>query len=131
MTDDVQKPMEQIIAEDGRYPIQAYGFLHEAMSRTVEQVHGEDAGGMGARHVTGQDICRNIRDMALERWGMLARTVLRRWNVHGTIDFGNMVYLLIQHNHMKKTDEDSIEDFRNVYDLDDALKYEFDLDLKN
>ena len=61
---------------------------------------------------------------------MLARTVLARWNVQATIDFGNMVYLLIEHGHMKKTDEDSIEDFRDVYDFGTALDAAYDFEVK-
>ena len=32
-----------------------------------------------------------------------------------------MVYLLIRHGFMRKTEEDSIEDFRDVYDFRDAF----------
>ena len=52
---------------------------------------------------------------------MLARTVLARWNIRATADFGEMVYLLIANGAMSKTDEDSLEDFRDVYDFDEAF----------
>jgi len=57
----------------------------------------------------------------MERWGLLAKTVLAKWNIHATIDFGNMVYLLVEHDFMRKTEEDSLEDFRDVFDFDAAF----------
>lgn len=115
-----KKPMEQIIREDGRYPLQAFNFLHQGMARAVKDVHGETPE-HGRRHVSGQEICCALRDLAIERWGMLARTVLSKWSIHSTMDFGNMVYLLIEHGHYRKDDHDSIEDFRDVYDFDRAF----------
>lgn len=109
-----EKTVEDVILEDGRYHPQAFGFLQEGLARAVEKVHGEGPGG----HVSGQDLCLALRDLGLERWGMLAPTVLRQWGVRGSIDFGNMVYLLIESGFMRKTEEDSLEDFRDVFDLD-------------
>ena len=132
-TEPPKKPMDEVIREDGRYPGEAFDFLHDGMSRAVKEAHGEEAIGPGKEaadsHVTGSELCLSLRDQALERWGMLAKTVLNHWNIHGTIDFGNMVYLLIQHRFMRKTETDSIEHFRDVYDFDDAFDGEDDFEL--
>lgn len=119
--------MEDVIQEDGRYPLEAFAFLHEGLRRAIQDVHGESEGGQ--RHVSGSQLCLSLRDLAVERWGLLARAVLARWRIRGTIDFGNMVYLLITNNFMKKTEEDSLEDFRDVYEFNDAFdaRYEFEL----
>ena len=98
------KSIEQIITEDGRYHPEAFGFLHEGLSRAVGAVHDEPQG--PGHHV------------------------LRRWGIRESIDFGNMVYLLIQHGLMRKTDEDSIEDFRDVFDLDRDFDTSADIRLK-
>ncbi len=124
------RAMERLILTDGRYPLDAYAFLHEALGEAVRRVHGEEPGKPGSRHVSGQDICIAARDLAVDRWGMLARTVLRRWNVRGTIDLGEMVYLLVTNDFMQKTPEDSIEDFRDVFDLDEALATPVRFELK-
>ncbi|MFW6062059.1 MAG: hypothetical protein ACOC93_04545 [Planctomycetota bacterium] len=50
--------------------------------------------------------------------------------MHQTIDFGNMVYLMIRHQFMRKTEEDSIEDFRDVYDFDQAFELEDEFELR-
>jgi uncharacterized repeat protein (TIGR04138 family) len=107
--------------------LEAYEFLHHGLARAVKKTHGEkaldpsDEGEPSQRHVTGKQMCQGLCDEAVHRWGMLAQTVLARWNIHETLDFGNMVYLLIRHGFMKKTDEDSLEDFRDVFDFDQAL----------
>jgi len=127
MTERPTKTMDDVIRDDGRYPPEAFEFLHEGLAGAVKDVHGlplpetPDDETASQSHVTGRQLCFALRDLAKDRWGMLARVVLERWNIHGTIDFGNMVYLLIRYNYMRKTDDDSIEDFRAVYAFDDAF----------
>ena len=111
-----KKSIEDIIAEDGRYRMEGFGFLHEGLARAVNNVYDEPEG--PGHHVTGQQLCTALRDLALERYGMMAPSVLRSWGVRESVDFGNMVYLLIEHGLMRKTDEDSVEDFRNIFDLE-------------
>ena len=132
MTDEPAKSLEQVVREDGRYPLEAFAFLHDGLARGVLQVYGDqepdepppvegEPPAPRTKHVTGQQLCDGLRAEAIERWGLMARTVLGRWNVHATIDFGNMVYLLIENQLMQKTDSDSIEDFRDVYDFHSAF----------
>jgi uncharacterized repeat protein (TIGR04138 family) len=129
MTAEPEKSMEEVIRSDGRYPPEAYAFLHEGLTRAARKAYGEEAA-TTQRHVTGQQICHALRDLAMERYGHLARTVLGKWNIRSTTDFGNMVYLLIEHKFMKKTDQDSIDDFRDVYGFDEAFAGGDDFELK-
>jgi len=128
MADGPRKTEQEIILADGRYPLAAYVFLRDGMERVGRNSPGGRRPGEG-HHVTGEQCCIALRDLAIERWGRLARTVLTRWNVHGTIDFGNMVYLLIKHEFMAKTPSDSIEDFREVYDFREAFAVDEDFRL--
>ena len=118
---DVPIDMLKIIEADGRYPVGAFQFLHEGLERAVRKRHGSREGSEESFHVTGEEICLGLRDLAVSRWGMLSKTVLARWGIHETLDFGNMVYLLIDKGVWKKTAEDSINDFRGVYDFDAAF----------
>ena len=122
--------MEDVIRSDGRYPMDGYAFLHDGLARAIKNVHGAELAPGERQHVTGRQICRALHELALERWGMLAVTVLARWRIHQTIDFGNMVYLLIGHNFMHKTEDDSIEDFRDVYDFQEAFGGEGNFEMK-
>ena len=121
MSDQPQKSMEEVILEDGRYPPEAYAFLHDGMEMAIESAYGVEPSAGQQKHVTGKEICLALRDLASERWGMLSRTVLFKWNIHKTDDFGNMVYLLIRYGLMRKTEGDSIEDFHDVYNFDSTF----------
>jgi len=126
-----------VIRADGRYPPEAYAFLlNEVWPKAVREAHEKDPSRPAApepaapMHLHGSEICLAAKDLAIEKWGMLAKIVLNKWNIRQTIDFGNMVYLLISHNMLSKTEEDSLEDFRNVYDFDEAFRQSAEFDLK-
>ncbi len=73
------------------------------------------------RHVTGRELCWALRDLAVERWGMLARTVLYSWGVRTTHDFGRMVFAYIEHGLMQQQPSDSVKDFDEVFDFEEAF----------
>lgn len=116
------KSIDEIVEIVGLYPREAFKFVQAGLSHTVEKIHAEIADDPEAnRHVSGQQLCEGLREFALKEWGLLALTVLRRWNITGTYDFGRIVFALIEHKLMAKTDDDTIEDFRNVYDFKTAF----------
>ena len=117
-----EKSVEEVIQADGRYPTEAYSFLQEGLAKAVRKAYADGASMSGRHHVTGRQLCCALCDLAAKRWGMLAPTVLTSWNIHATIDFGHMVYLLIEHGFMHKTEQDSIDDFADVFDLSAAFK---------
>ncbi len=117
MSERPEKKFEEVICRDGRYPREAFAFLHEGLARAVKDIYGGKTGDEGPHHVTGRQLCEALRDEALERWGLLAPAVLKRWGIRETMDFGKMVYLLTGNELMKKSDTDSIDDFRDVYDF--------------
>ena len=51
----------------------------------------------------------------------MVTTVFDNWGIHSCEDIGNMVFNLIGAGIFGKTEEDSIEDFRNVYDFEEAF----------
>jgi uncharacterized repeat protein (TIGR04138 family) len=105
-------------AEDvGLYPPPAFEFIEEGLRFTVQKIHGATVDPNVCRHVSGQQLCEGLRELALTKWGMLARTVLSRWNITSTLDFGRMVFAMIEEGQMQRTDEDTLDDFRNVYEF--------------
>jgi len=122
--------MARTIVADGRYPLDAFEFLHEGLALAARARYGEEAGEPGQRHVSGAQLCESLREHAIQRWGPLARTVLDHWHIRSTLDFGRMVYLLVNNGFMQKTDEDSVEDFRDVFDFDQAFRVRVSYDLK-
>jgi uncharacterized repeat protein (TIGR04138 family) len=114
--------LEEVVQKVDRYPIEAFIFVQQGLSYTVEKHHGPKGDPETSRHVTGRDLCAGLLDYARQRWGMMARTVLRRWNINGTYDFGRIVFAMVDNGLMQKTDDDTIEDFRNVFDFRTAFE---------
>jgi uncharacterized repeat protein (TIGR04138 family) len=117
-----EKTLEQIVDEVGLYPMAAFEFVEQGLSYTVKKMHGEVKDKNANRHVSGRDLCEGLREFALSRWGLLAGTVLGRWNVRKTFDFGRIVFAMVESGWMSKTDQDTIEDFRDVYDFKSAFE---------
>jgi uncharacterized repeat protein (TIGR04138 family) len=109
--------IHQYVDEVGVYPLEAYEFVQQGLSYTVQKIHGPLSEAGTDHHVSGQELCFGLRDFALEKWGMLAGLVLRRWSITSTLDFGRIVFTLVDYGMLRKTDEDSLEDFRGVFDF--------------
>lgn len=112
----------------GGYPPEAFQFVREGLAHTVKLVHGADAAASPplaeddeSRHVSGQQLCLGLRDYALSKYGMLAKTVLEHWSIHRTDDFGRIVFAMIDAGLMRKTDDDNLDDFEGVFDFDEAF----------
>jgi len=73
------------------------------------------------RHVSGEDLCWGLRDLALEQWGLMAPAVLRSWGIRSTKDFGHMVFALVENDLLQKQPDDSIADFENIFSFDTAF----------
>ena len=119
------------LLEYGAYPPEAYDFVQQGLSYTVQEIHGRGAKPRASRHVSGQQLCEGIRIYALNQYGMLAGTVLRHWNITSTLDFGRIVFALIDAGRMQKTDHDDIEDFRNVFDFKTAFEVDYRIEHKS
>lgn len=109
--------IEKIVAEDPSYKFEAYSFVMAGLHDTVSRLSKP-------RHVTGKELCQGLKDYALEQFGPLTRTVLEFWGIQKTRDFGKIVFNLIKAELLKKTEEDSIDDFNQVYDFAQAFQYE-------
>jgi uncharacterized repeat protein (TIGR04138 family) len=121
----------QRVAENvGTYPIEAYEFVHRGLAYTVSQIHGRQTGPVRQRHISGQELCEGLRDFGLLQWGLLAEPVLRRWNVTSTLDFGRIVFILVDHKILATTEEDTIEDFRDVFDFKTGFSSQYRLACK-
>lgn len=116
------------IADNTKYPLEAFLYVHRGLDFTARRLHGDrpvDSDPRGAtpdeRHISGQQLCLGLRDYALEQYGLLARSVLRHWHIHKSEDFGHIVFAMVDAGLMRKTEDDTIEDFKNVYDFADAF----------
>jgi uncharacterized repeat protein (TIGR04138 family) len=126
-----QPRLFDIVRRDPRYAYEAYEFIFAALEYTHQMLDKQapEKGERGLRHVSGSELMRGVRELALQEFGLMARTVFRQWGVNATGDFGNIVFNLIEAELMSKTPEDSLADFQNQYDLDQALVRDFRLEL--
>ncbi len=115
----MKKTIEEIAREAGRYSPAAFKFVYEGIGYTVQKIAKEP------RHVSGQVLCEGLRRMALEKYGRLALLVLNSWSVKTTRDFGEIVYILIDHQWMSAQPTDTIDDFNDVYDFNTAFRDQF------
>jgi uncharacterized repeat protein (TIGR04138 family) len=107
--------LDSIVASDPRYQRDAYVFLRDALDFTTKQQ--KKIKGVTVRHVTGPELLDGVRRYALKEFGPMVMTVFDNWGIHSCEDIGNMVFNLIGAGIFGKTEQDSIEDFKNVYDF--------------
>jgi len=123
------QPMEldwrELCRAAGPYPREAFDFVREGLAHTVETMNpdGPEVPG-GGRHVSGQQLCMGLREYAILKYGMLAPTVMEHWHVARTDDFGRIVFAMIDAGLMSRTPQDSIDDFRSVYDFAEAFGHQ-------
>ena len=114
--------LNAILEKDSRYHRDAYLFLRESLDHTQKTI-GRKRREVG--HITGQELLAGIREYALENFGPMAISVLEEWGVRSCEDFGNMVFLMVDHNLLRKTEQDSPEDFRHGYSFEEAFRAPF------
>jgi uncharacterized repeat protein (TIGR04138 family) len=116
--------LDDLVRRDPRYPHEAYEFVFLALNHTQKALRREPPDGDQPgeeHHVSGPELLAGARDLALREFGLMARTVFRMWGINSTADFGEIVFNLIDEGLMHKTDADRRDDFRDVFDLDQAL----------
>ena len=111
--------LDSIVANDPRYQRDGYIFLRDALDFTTKQQ--KKIKGVSVRHVTGPELLDGVRRYALKEFGPMVMTVFDNWGVRSSEDIGHMVFNLIGAGVFGKTEQDSIEDFKNVYDFEEAF----------
>jgi len=129
MKNQPEKSVEQIIREDNRYPLEAVQFVREGLNHTIELFHPEKPPGQ-RQHVGGKELCKGICSLAINRWGLMARSVLKSWNITQTRDFGEIVFLLVNSGWMQKEDQDTIKDFDSVFDFEEIFEKNFKINFE-
>lgn len=122
MSEKMSVNWEKMIAKAGNYPEQAFQFVRDGLSYTTDLLsRDDDSLTEEDRHVSGQELCLGMRDLAIKRYGALAGLVLSHWHIHRTEDFGRIVFAMVDEGLMRATAQDSIEDFRDVFDFAEAF----------
>jgi uncharacterized repeat protein (TIGR04138 family) len=126
----MKKSLEEIAGESGRYNARALKFVFDGLGHTIQKIReSEEEDELMPRHITGAELAEGLASLAKERWGRLAGMVLNQWGIRITRDFGEIVYLMIEHGWMTSQETDQIEDFDNVYDFEDVFEKQFEFEM--
>ena len=111
--------LESVVGSDPRYQRDGYIFLRDALDFTTKQQ--KKVKGVSVRHVSGPELLDGVRQYALKEFGPMVMTVFDSWGIHSCEDIGHMVFNLIGAGIFGKTEQDSIEHFKDVYDFEEAF----------
>ncbi len=116
----MEDQIRTLALRDGRYSPEAFRFLFESLPQALRLAGKENAEG-AERHVTGQEVLAGMRAHALTTFGPLAAAVWRSWGVEDTLDWGRIVFLLVEDGLLNRQESDTLEDFRTGFDFDEAF----------
>ncbi len=111
---DFYQSVQQICKMNPRYKADAYEFVMQALAFSQKKF-------IRSGHISGKELLEGIKDLGLELYGPMARTVFAHWGITTTSDFGQIVFIMVEQGLMSKDDRDSPDDFNNVYDFNSAF----------
>jgi uncharacterized repeat protein (TIGR04138 family) len=120
---DTRRRILAICRQEPRYAPEAYAFVQAGVSYTQTQLNR--AGQAASRHISGAQLLHGLRSMAIEEFGPMARTVLAEWGITATLDFGRIVFLMVEHHLLGAQESDKLADFEHVYDFAEAFDRPF------
>jgi uncharacterized repeat protein (TIGR04138 family) len=106
-----------------RFHARSYIFVLQALHRVIQSLERP-------RHVSGQELAGGVRELALDRFGPMARTVLEHWGIHDTEDVGRVVFAMVEQGILIKQDGDRPDDFSDVFDFEEAFELNYPWDAR-
>lgn len=110
--------MDRIRLREARYDERAYLFVLAALEFCQQRLTER-------RHLTGRELAVGCRDLALQRYGVLARTVLDHWGVRDSLDIGEIVFTLVDVGLLMSQPNDTKDDFIGVFDFHQAFDRDY------
>lgn len=110
--------LDQLQERNPRFHARSYEFVLHALHSVIRALDEP-------RHITGNELTNGVRELALSRYGPLARTVLEHWGIHETEDVGRVVFAMVEQGILVKEDEDDQQDFTDLFDFEEAFEREY------
>jgi uncharacterized repeat protein (TIGR04138 family) len=110
--------MDRIRVREPRFHEHAYLFVLSALEFCQGKLDER-------RHLSGRELLEGCRSLAIERYGVLARTVLGYWGVTSTSDIGDIVFALVDLGLLQAQPNDTRDEFADVYDFERAFDKEY------
>jgi uncharacterized repeat protein (TIGR04138 family) len=124
----IEDQIRLLALKDGRFSPEAFRFLFEALPQALK-LAGRDKSQGTERHVTGQEVLAGMRAYGTQLFGPLAAAVWRSWGVQSTLDWGRIVFLLVDNGLLNRQETDTIEDFRDGFDFDEVFVRQYQVPL--
>jgi len=122
MNNDIDK-IRRFLVLNPKYNMEAYIFVLDSLRILIKEMDAQ-------RHVSGVELLDSVKKLGDEKFGFLAPLVFESWGITETIDFGHIVFSLVEMGVLRKTNKDSLEDFRNVFQLDQVFQQSFQRSLE-
>lgn len=111
---DLHSTIEKLASHHGIFQPEAYLFALEALEQAMKKQETPE-------HITGEDLLGFIRQLGADRYGPMAPDVFNSWGVRNTLDFGRIVFHLVDRELLRKREEDSLTDFLDKFDFEEAF----------
>ncbi|HVB30630.1 MAG TPA: Minf_1886 family protein [Gemmatimonadaceae bacterium] len=107
--------MDRILLHERRFDERAYLFVLASLEYCQQRLPER-------RHISGAELACACRDLALERFGVIARLVLEHWGIHSSADIGDVVFTLVELDLLLSQPTDNRDEFVDAFDFDDAFE---------
>ncbi|HEX3866849.1 MAG TPA: Minf_1886 family protein [Gemmatimonadaceae bacterium] len=110
--------MDRIRLREPRFDERAYLFVLGALEYCQQRLDER-------RHISGSELALACRDLALDRFGVMARVVLDHWGIRCSADIGDVVFTLVDLGMLMSQTTDTRDEFVDVFDFDQAFQREY------
>jgi len=107
--------LDHLTERDARFDTRAYLHVLAALQEVMDGLEQP-------RHISARELTVEVGRLAIERYGLLSRTVLGHWGIQATEDVGAIVFALVDAGILVKQDDDRIEDFAEVFDFEEKFE---------
>ena len=110
--------VDRIRMRDPRYHEGAYLFVLAALEHSQSRLAER-------RHISGPELTASVRELALAKFGVVAKLVLEHWGVRTTGDIGDIVFTLVDLGLLISQPNDTREEFSGLFDFGQAFEQEY------
>jgi len=122
-TSDFFIKINEITDQDGRYPVEAYEFVNDAVLYTAEKLSKKNSS--GRNHITGEELLNGVKELSIKLYGPMATQIFQEWGIKDGMSVGNIVYNMVNCQLLRTSESDSINDFNIPIDFQKILASPF------
>ena len=115
--------VKKIRLTETRFSLSAYEFVRRSLDHALHRLGRTDQ--KKPAHVRGEELLESFRALALREFGPMAKTVLNDWGISTCTEVGEVVFQLVQHGILGKSETDKIDDFQEIYTFREAFESPF------